>query len=209
MKNGKIASSILLLAAVACMCYGCVSHQHPFAKFRSASTVRIVKELDIQGFDDSVSVRTIQGTFAIRADPKAPHLPVEEIGRELLKCAGLQLIKDDTENCDIILRISAQGRGLMRSYSPRASKTEASADDQPGSAPGPYAGDRVFTVPTGFFLQGTISLEIPQIAVYQKNFTGTVRPPGNVDIEITSTSNIPSPPAAMYAIFLVLSPREQ
>jgi len=161
--------------------------------------VRIVEEFDIQGFDDSISVRTAQGTLSVRTEGGAPHLPVEEIARELLECAGLQVVTGDAKNHDLVLRIAAQGRALTRRYAPKASKTGAYVGDQLRMVPEAYAGDRIFIVPTGFFLQGTVSLEVPGAVVHRKSFWGEARPPKEAALQITHSSFSLSPLFLEYA----------
>ena len=183
MKKLPSVLCVLLSGAALFASSGCAPYQHKFAPFRAASTVRIIEELDIQGFDDSVSVRTLQGTFAVRTNGGAPPLPIEEIARTLLETAGLRVLTGQARNYDITLKISARGHALTKSYTPRAAKTGAFAGNQHF-----YVGDRVFTVPSGIFLKGTVSLEAPGAAFYQRNFRGEVSPPEDLPLTITYTS---------------------
>lgn len=159
---------------------GCAFHRNELDRFRSASTVCIASQFDIYGFDDSISVRTMQEEYAVRTQADPPHLPFEEISSALLECAGFRVLKEGTEDCDLVLEIKARGRALMRDYSPGTSKTGVSADERPDS----YARDRIFTVPGGLFLQGTVSLEAPGLPPRQKRFRGEVHPPADMALEI-------------------------
>jgi hypothetical protein len=170
-----------LLPSLATLLSGCAFHRDEFARFRAASTVCIVSEFDIHGFDDSISVRTIQREYAVRTQAGPPHLPFEEISSTLLEYAGLRVLEEGAEDCDLVWEVKAQGRALMREYSPGTFKTGISADERPDS----YAGNRVFTVPGGLFIQGTVSLEVPGIAPHQKRFRGELHPPADMALEIT------------------------
>ena len=55
--------------AAAFAALGCASRQSPRDLIRSADSVRLVREVDIQGFADSVSVRGQKGTFSVRTNP--------------------------------------------------------------------------------------------------------------------------------------------
>jgi len=171
----------LLFLSVASLLSGCALHRDEFARFRAASTVCIVSEFDIRGFDDSISVRTIQGEYAVRTQAGSPHLPFEEISSALLEYAGLRVLQEGAEDCDLVWKVKARGRALMREYSPGTFKTGVSADERPDS----YAGNRVFTVPGGLSIQGIVSLEVPGIAPHQRRFRGELHPPADMALEIT------------------------
>ena len=172
------------LAGVAlCLLGGCAARHPDYAGFSTASTVRLITRLDVQGYDDSVSVRTVKGTAAVRTSAEAPPIPIEEIAAELLQRAGLRVVPAGADTSDLVFRTEAQGRALTKSYAPTTSKTGAFFGDQHV-----YVGDRVFTVPSGFFLRGTVFLEIPGGAARQTSFVGQVRPPADVDITIIYSS---------------------
>ena len=176
------------------LCCGCAANQHQFAGFRSASLVQIIEEIKVHGFEDTVSMRTVEGTTAIRTNAEAPHIPIAEIAQELLSYANLQVAPAGAENFDFILRVTAQGHALTRDYAPSTAHKGMFVDDQHS-----YVGDRVFTVPAGLALQGTLWLEIPGAAIHQANFRGQMRPPSNMSIEITYSPFSTAPIYLEYA----------
>ena len=184
MKKSHSVLGILLTAATF-TAQGCASRQSPRDLIRATSSVRLVQQVDIQGFADSVSVRAVKGAFTVRTSPEAPHLPFAKIARELLTYADLEPESDDSLNSGIVLSIKAQGRALTRDYKSNTSKVKTLTDDQLSIVPGSRTDMRVFTVPSGLYLQGTVALEISGAAFRQTDFKGEVRPPPDTAIQLT------------------------
>ena len=98
-----------------------------FEAFRSAKTVQIVVE---QSYGEAKDV----------------SLPIMDVARRLLKYAGLQVVGSNVKDCDLYIKIEAEGKTLSSSYTP---------------------GRKLYT---GAPISGSISFEIPGIPIYKKSF---------------------------------------
>ncbi len=104
--------------------------------FRSAKTVRVIVE---QSYGEA----------------KGVGLPFQEIAEKLFQYNGLKVVKGETEDCDLTLKIQAKGSAKGSSYSG-------------GARSGYYY--------TGASLSGLISLEIQGIPAYKSEFKGYREP---------------------------------
>ena len=86
-------------------------------------------------------------------------LPFYSLSANLLnKYAGLDILNQDTENCDIILRINSRGKALRGEYKE-------------------VGGNDIGWLYLGASLEGTILFEIPGILSYKKSFKNIIEPP--------------------------------
>ncbi len=89
---------------------------------------------------------------------KGISLPFEDVARRVLEYAGLKTSGVDAKDYDVTLRIQAQGRAESFTYTPGG------------------------TLYSGASVSGVISLEIPGISACKKSFSGSISPPGTVNV---------------------------
>ncbi|MEW6749741.1 MAG: HEAT repeat domain-containing protein [Candidatus Latescibacterota bacterium] len=179
---------VLLLAAAGWILGGCAAREPRPRGLRAARTVCIVERLQIEGFGGSIPMRTADGVSPVRAEAGAPPLPVEEIARGLLACAGLRVVPCSEAPCDLVFTVTARGYALTREYTPRSAQPDAAAGEPRAPRPDSASAPRVFTVPSGLAWSGTVSLGSGRVPAREERFGGGLSAPVEMALRLTSSS---------------------